>query len=154
MCALCWKLVRYVTSHDTRFILVHDNRTPIGSIVPIMREFFEWFVGTIYALGIHNFSHRKNKIQAPDSWRRPPELYWAVLYSVYDWEFDSLNWAIIRQVIRIDILHPIWLKIGTLLNFLRTTFQPKSNGIHGIILIFQAYDLHVTLLFGSTPQNS
>ena len=31
---------RHVTSRDTRFISVHDNRTPIGSKLPIMGEFF------------------------------------------------------------------------------------------------------------------
>ena len=32
-------LLRHVTSRDTRFISVHDNRTPIGSKLPIMGEF-------------------------------------------------------------------------------------------------------------------
>ena len=31
--------LRHVTSRDTRFISVHDNRTPIGSKLPIMGEF-------------------------------------------------------------------------------------------------------------------
>ena len=32
--------LRHVTSRDTRFISVHDNRTPIGSKLPIMGEFY------------------------------------------------------------------------------------------------------------------
>ena len=35
---LCQKMVCYVTSRDTQFILVHDNRTPIGTSLPIMGE--------------------------------------------------------------------------------------------------------------------
>ena len=41
--------LRHVTSRDTRFILVHDNRTPIGSKLPIMGEFFlyiSYYFGT------------------------------------------------------------------------------------------------------------